>query len=385
MKAKQEIDVRGTSAHKGRTSSANLSNSVSNNNASSLPLLSIFNSDLSAIVQKGHDTLKIFEDISSSVTLTPAKGTKLGMLEYLKSIHPRVYSAKEIKLLLDDVKIGNDPYGSKDEKVIRFLLRKDMELVFGEEGYPSNNGAPAHAQMTKDDPNIPLFNRKCITAGNAFFNERNELVALNNKSGDFQPEFQSLCYMLIALLDNNVPLGDTITIRETCKNTSHVMLKEDFVRYALQLKEQFIQQQKKEEQDKPHEEKPSLLQQNSNESFIELLDSYMKKRDEYAPEYKHYFFCIGLGRSKTEKREAIDCIKSVLSHGINGGAISDAHLKALDNGELGKAITTFLAANTITSSLGRERITTVSDLVKSLNKGDCSLQDSIGERIQLRG
>lgn len=120
-------------------------------------------------------------------------------------VKPIIVQAHELNQLLG----RNDCYRTHEgKKVLRFLLKTDGTLVFGAEGHPVGH-IPSHAQLANQkDP----LEAECITAGNVFFDENNRLCAIDNKSGDFRPEFNTLQFAVEALIDAQVPMLDQLTI-----------------------------------------------------------------------------------------------------------------------------------------------------------------------------
>lgn len=88
-------------------------------------------------------------------------------------------------------------------------MRTTGELVFAAEGAPRQH-IPAHYQMADKNPREAL----CVSAGNAFFDENNKLVAIDHKSGDFRPTFDSLKFALGAMLNANVSMDEEIVLRQ---------------------------------------------------------------------------------------------------------------------------------------------------------------------------
>jgi hypothetical protein len=102
---------------------------------------------------------------------------------------------------------------------------------------------------------------------------------------------------------------------------------------------------------------------NPYQAFFNVLDKYMRNRDEITTdEYKHYFFCcIGLGVSRTNKFNAISALKKSLT-----GNPQDltTHLSALENGELANDLTRFIRNNK--NYFGLE-IKTIAEMVDHLS------------------
>lgn len=97
-------------------------------------------------------------------------------------------------------------------KTVRFLLTEDDRMVWGPEGgpYPEND-VPGHAHLAETED---LWEAKCITAGNAFFSEDNQLVGFSNQSGDFRPSFDSLQFALPHFINLSIPMADQILIKK---------------------------------------------------------------------------------------------------------------------------------------------------------------------------
>ncbi|MBA3660590.1 MAG: hypothetical protein H0W64_02585 [Gammaproteobacteria bacterium] len=98
-------------------------------------------------------------------------------------------------------------------KVVRFLLKVDNTLLFAKEGYPCGE-IPAHFQMA----NLDIRKAFCLSAGNAFFDDKNTLYKINHQSGDFRPDFNSLGLALSAFKSNRIKLNSTIRINELNKH-----------------------------------------------------------------------------------------------------------------------------------------------------------------------
>ncbi len=107
--------------------------------------------------------------------------------------------------------------------------------------------------------------------------------------------------------------------------------------------------------------------------LLGILNNYWLKRKN-KDEYLVSFFCIGFGKSKTQKKDALNAIKLALVN-RDGQGLND-HLSTLRNGDLGHEIRTFLKATDTTSFLGKN-IDTVSELVELLAKRTPSLNSPI--------
>ncbi|MDP3269973.1 MAG: hypothetical protein Q8M40_13125 [Legionella sp.] len=108
-----------------------------------------------------------------------------------------IYSINDVKKLFNE-KIKNIEAGKKDDTYFRYLLSENGQARFARE-HNKQFASPAHFQMTGRTQK----DAACITAGNLFFNEDfTQLLAINNKSGDFRPSFDSLKWFVIMLVLN---------------------------------------------------------------------------------------------------------------------------------------------------------------------------------------
>lgn len=118
---------------------------------------------------------------------------------------PTLYTADALPELL---KVAEPvPFGETKDKVIRILVTKEGELVLGLEGKPGKE-IPAHFQMSDLDVSKAL----CITAGNAYFNDKGELTRIDHKSGDFRPPFDTLQHALALLVKAGVKFAPEVHI-----------------------------------------------------------------------------------------------------------------------------------------------------------------------------
>lgn len=132
-----------------------------------------------------------------------------GTIRGHKNGPPLIVRPDKINQLLQDNHCNTITKGNKVYKVLRFLLRTNGELVFAHEGYPSGL-IPAHWHMA--GTTMPL-DAKCITAGNVFFDEENNLRCINHKSGDFRPPFDSLQFVFPELIKAKIPLANKLAIQ----------------------------------------------------------------------------------------------------------------------------------------------------------------------------
>ena len=84
------------------------------------------------------------------------------------------------------------------EVVVRYLVDKNGYFWLAEEG-PASKIIPSHARMMGNSLKAP----SCLTAGNLVFSEDyRSIIAIDHKSGDFTPSFNSLQWALVVLIAN---------------------------------------------------------------------------------------------------------------------------------------------------------------------------------------
>lgn len=107
-----------------------------------------------------------------------------------------IHSLATLHLLLHE-KLLN-----KEKRDLRFIVDTQGKAWFAREShnkYPS----PAHYEMT----GAPQNEAKCRTAGNLWFSDDYKtLLKINNKSGDFKPDFDSIKWFLAILVLNEEQL-----------------------------------------------------------------------------------------------------------------------------------------------------------------------------------
>lgn len=118
---------------------------------------------------------------------------------------PSLYTVDELPELLKIAKPM--PFGETNDKVIRFLVTKESELILGLEGKPQGI-VPAHFQMA----DLDIEKAMCITAGNIYFNDNDEITRIDHKSGDFRPPFDSLQHALTLLVKAGVKFAPEVFI-----------------------------------------------------------------------------------------------------------------------------------------------------------------------------
>ncbi|MBN9227009.1 MULTISPECIES: hypothetical protein [Legionella] len=113
----------------------------------------------------------------------------------------------------------------KNVKMVKFLLTIQNELVFGPCGnsHPENN-IPAYPHLAAEED---FYNAQCITAGNAYFTDSNELIALGSHCMEFPTSFHSLQFALPHFLCLELPISDSFRLCET--NLSGVFLRWHFI------------------------------------------------------------------------------------------------------------------------------------------------------------
>lgn len=119
-------------------------------------------------------------------------------------VKPIVYKNNELHRLLACCDENSDD--EDNAIVIRFAVDKTGNLFFAKEGKPSRS-IPGHREMVSE----------CLAAGNLAFKD-NKLVLISNQSGDFKPGFQSLQFVIVTLLNNNIEFSATIRLDEYVPN-----------------------------------------------------------------------------------------------------------------------------------------------------------------------
>ena len=158
--------------------------------------------------------MPIFPDIFSPSLDKPSIGCLDPRQVRCDSSH-NIYPIDFLNVLLEKIKKNS---GVDDNRhTIRFLVDIYGRLWFAEEGGPGKI-IPAHYQITGE----PANSARCITAGNITFSANHkEIIAINHKSGDFKPPFDTLKWVLAILVANEhrleaafVSLAATINIQK---------------------------------------------------------------------------------------------------------------------------------------------------------------------------
>ncbi|MBA2709514.1 MAG: hypothetical protein H0U57_02855 [Tatlockia sp.] len=119
----------------------------------------------------------------------------------------KIYTLNTLNELVEEERLSS----FKDKPVtLRFLLTPTYELLFAREGTP-NHIIPPHFAMTNKSQN----EANCITAGNVKINKKGEIVFISNKSGDFQPAWDSLQFGISALLACDANFAETLIVEHS--------------------------------------------------------------------------------------------------------------------------------------------------------------------------
>lgn len=91
---------------------------------------------------------------------------------------------------------------------LRFLLNEHLELLFAEDGDPTQT-RPPHWRMT----NAPkITDSVCASAGNINLNEKNQIIHISNKSGGFHPLYDSLQWVIGVIVAYGLEFADNVTV-----------------------------------------------------------------------------------------------------------------------------------------------------------------------------
>ncbi len=104
-----------------------------------------------------------------------------------------IYPLRHLSTLIQKIQEKSIPI-----RTIRYLVDSSKNIWFAEEGAPSKT-TPAHCRMTGNPPAQSI----CIAAGNiGFSDDFTQINMVNNKSGDFKPNFDSVKWPLAILAAN---------------------------------------------------------------------------------------------------------------------------------------------------------------------------------------
>ena len=148
----------------------------------------------------------------------------------------KLYPIQQLPALIAVLNLKNKSSGGKPLRKIRYLVDLEQQLWFAEEG-SANKTIPAHYQMTGEERN----SARCLAAGNLKFSENfREIIKINNKSGDFHPDFNSIQWLLAILIANSevptIQWADTVKIKKCATEACYELLFSDI---ATWITEQF--------------------------------------------------------------------------------------------------------------------------------------------------
>lgn len=104
------------------------------------------------------------------------------------------YPICKLDSFLEELKVDN-------KSTIRYLIDTEQQLWLAREGTPGGR-VPPHGQMTGSNHTGVA----CIAAGNITFSLADKkIIMINNKSGDFQPGFDSVKWLFAILIANCAP------------------------------------------------------------------------------------------------------------------------------------------------------------------------------------
>ncbi len=151
-----------------------------------------------------NNNLKKVADILSVDLSIPQYKVNVCQTDRTKKSQYDIYPIKHVNTLCME----------RQDKTVRYFVDSNMQLWVAPEGVPSEK-IPAHFQMS----GVSKSQATCVAAGNLIFSEDfQRLVKVSNKSGDFQPNFQCLQWILAILITNesNLPfaLSDTLILEK---------------------------------------------------------------------------------------------------------------------------------------------------------------------------
>lgn len=129
-----------------------------------------------------------------------------------------IYSLQDAGTFLN---ILNAEASGEKEVRVRFLVDTAGQLWLARERNEDSskerlNPSPAHFMLTGETGS----SARCLTAGTFYFNlEQNQLIKIDNKSGDFKPDFNSLKWALLILMRTqnlSFHLPETLKIEDSC-------------------------------------------------------------------------------------------------------------------------------------------------------------------------
>ncbi len=159
---------------------------------------------LSAINTKVPQVFGLFNPISADSVLPLVGSLRRRPLDNL------IFKVEDISQLLNSKDCIKEMLGGSECKVLRFMVRTNGDIVFAPEG-PADNVVPAHTHMISDDNDDFRY---CLAAGNIYFDSQDRVCQINNKSGDYKPPFDTLQFVIPALIRANVPTNESLTITD---------------------------------------------------------------------------------------------------------------------------------------------------------------------------
>ncbi|WP_133130326.1 hypothetical protein [Legionella yabuuchiae] len=154
--------------------------------------------------------------------------TEPGSRPLRKDARLTIYPMAQLHLLLAELKEKPlSDFEDEDDYKIRYLLDEEYALWFGLEGFPGAR-IPAHYQLTGKTRDEAT----CLAAGNIqFSSDFKTIVAINNKSGDFRPSFESIKWGLAVLIHNREQISDVVQFSDTLCIESSVPFRQN--RYTM--------------------------------------------------------------------------------------------------------------------------------------------------------
>lgn len=170
--------------------------------------------------------MKTIEELFPLDTLPEPKGPIHNNRKVFKKSSYPVFSLNIFEELLSYLKgLAQNKVDEEDDlepdqrtKIRYVLLPNSFQLLLGAEGI-ADSKIPAHFQLTGE----PKPQAKCIAAGNLFLDDKQKIIKINNKSGDYQLPFSTIQWVLLTLLAYNEGqlLADEITVEDARNPKKH--------------------------------------------------------------------------------------------------------------------------------------------------------------------
>lgn len=140
-----------------------------------------------------------------------------------------IYTTNSFDKLLDYISLNRKRKNDNFTKV-RYTLSTNYEILFAEEGTHSDK-IPAHFSMTGN----PRASATCYTAGNIIFDSERRIVDISNKSGDWEPTFDTLFWQIAALVANEYSFADKVIIRKKSPRNfaNYQVSSQDLIQFVL--------------------------------------------------------------------------------------------------------------------------------------------------------